>query len=128
MNMKYLLIILASLYLSQYGLTATLESQDRFPDETRFSFNNETSIQVNRMFEDQLPNNADCDCKNGKCLEEDGKVVCKCNPGFGNYTKTYCKACKCGPDSNCMWVPTVWFSSKKYVYANQDIKKRMKSA
>ncbi|GBM80053.1 hypothetical protein AVEN_45038-1 [Araneus ventricosus] len=46
-----------------------------------------------------------CRCENGKCEGEDGKQICKCNPGFGNFSKITCRACECGPDTNCMWEP-----------------------
>ncbi|GBN72941.1 hypothetical protein AVEN_10550-1 [Araneus ventricosus] len=34
---------------------------------------------------------AACLCENGSCVSEDGKNICKCNPGYGNYTETKCK-------------------------------------
>ncbi|GBN50486.1 hypothetical protein AVEN_176432-1 [Araneus ventricosus] len=40
-------------------------------------------------------------CKNGNCVNEGGKDICKCNPGYGNYGETTCRDCDCGPDSNC---------------------------
>ncbi|GBN21524.1 hypothetical protein AVEN_74960-1 [Araneus ventricosus] len=30
-------------------------------------------------------------CKNGNCVNEDGKEICKCNPGYGNFKGTSCK-------------------------------------
>ncbi|GBM43850.1 hypothetical protein AVEN_256724-1 [Araneus ventricosus] len=42
-----------------------------------------------------------CVCKNGNCVNEGGKHICKCDPGYGNSRGTSCKACECGPDSNC---------------------------
>ncbi|GBN85086.1 hypothetical protein AVEN_148632-1 [Araneus ventricosus] len=44
-------------------------------------------------------------CKNGNCVNEGGKDICKCNPGYFNYKETSCTACDCGPDTNCMWQP-----------------------
>ncbi|GBM69937.1 hypothetical protein AVEN_13801-1 [Araneus ventricosus] len=44
-----------------------------------------------------------CICKNGNCVNEGGKDICKCNPGYGNYKGNSCIACGCGPDTNCIW-------------------------
>ncbi|XP_055945028.1 sushi, nidogen and EGF-like domain-containing protein 1 [Argiope bruennichi] len=47
-------------------------------------------------------------CKNGKW--EDERAICKCNPGYGNYTKYTCRACECGPDTNCIFISSGWLN------------------
>ncbi|GBN34233.1 hypothetical protein AVEN_211446-1 [Araneus ventricosus] len=54
---------------------------------------------------------ADCSCVNGICVNEGGNNICKCNPGYGNFSETRCRACECGPDTNCMWEPG-WTGTK----------------
>ncbi|GBN92034.1 hypothetical protein AVEN_129995-1 [Araneus ventricosus] len=34
---------------------------------------------------------AACRCENGICVNDGGKEICKCNPGYGNFTATKCK-------------------------------------
>ncbi|CAL1264254.1 unnamed protein product [Larinioides sclopetarius] len=57
-----------------------------------------------------------CACTNGKCVNEGGKDVCKCLPGYGNYTKSDCRACECGPNKSCIWKQTGWFSNEKICF------------
>ncbi|GBM89502.1 Neurogenic locus Notch protein [Araneus ventricosus] len=54
-----------------------------------------------------------CTCRDGECVIELGKEVCKCPPGFGNFTRSLCKACDCGPDSNCIFITNSMFISQK---------------
>ncbi|GBN07790.1 hypothetical protein AVEN_25695-1 [Araneus ventricosus] len=52
---------------------------------------------------------AACICENGICVNEGGKNICKCNPGYGNFTVTKCKACNCGPDTSCTFIDQGFF-------------------
>ncbi|GBN91143.1 hypothetical protein AVEN_58838-1, partial [Araneus ventricosus] len=64
------------------------------------------------------PQRADCRCSNGKCVNEGGKDICKCPPGYGNFTKSYCKACECGPSKGCIWIYTGIMTSEKTCFCN----------
>ncbi|GIY69462.1 hypothetical protein CEXT_365081 [Caerostris extrusa] len=58
---------------------------------------------------------ADCKCDNGKCVIENGKEVCKCNPEYGMYalkSKSICKACDCGKGANCTFDVGFWSTEK----------------
>ncbi|GBM89508.1 hypothetical protein AVEN_43035-1 [Araneus ventricosus] len=59
-----------------------------------------------------------CSCRNGKCVTEDRKEVCKCNPGYGYFTSSVCKACDCGPNQGCKWKSTGWFGSEQICFCN----------
>ncbi|GBM43853.1 hypothetical protein AVEN_256727-1 [Araneus ventricosus] len=52
-----------------------------------------------------------CICENGNCVNEGGKEICKCNPGYENYKRSSCIPCDCGPDTVCMWT-SGWFDKK----------------
>ncbi|GBO18584.1 hypothetical protein AVEN_258602-1 [Araneus ventricosus] len=64
------------------------------------------------------PQRVGCSCTNGKCVIEDGKEVCKCNPGFGYFSISYCKACDCGPNQGCKWKTTGWFNAEQICFCN----------
>ncbi|XP_055944191.1 neurogenic locus notch homolog protein 1-like [Argiope bruennichi] len=116
-KMKYFifLLILCLGFFSERGLSEKLVSKQQSLVGKSYNLYNDEQNQGDHIFEDPVRNYAECQCKNGNCVEENGKQVCRCPPGFGNYTSGVCKACDCGPDSNCMWIRDGWlgFNSKK---------------
>ncbi|GBO05276.1 hypothetical protein AVEN_99471-1, partial [Araneus ventricosus] len=113
------LLIFTCFVLSSYFvyINADLNLQENNIDETRNSQQNSNAYSL--ADEDiHPPQRADCSCTNGQCVNEGGKEVCKCNPGYGNYTKAWCKACECGPNKSCIWISTGFWSSEKTCFCN----------
>ncbi|KAF8777628.1 Delta and Notch-like epidermal growth [Argiope bruennichi] len=98
---------------SENGLSEKLNVQRQLFDKKIYNLYTEVYEKHENLFEESLQNNAACSCTNGECLNEGGKQVCKCKPGFGNYTRSLCKACDCGPDSNCTWISKGFFNTEK---------------
>ncbi|GBM89793.1 Fat-like cadherin-related tumor suppressor [Araneus ventricosus] len=73
--------------------------------DKRNSFKDDPVVTTNekRKMYGITHNDRACYCENGNCVNEGGKETCKCNPGYGNYKGTSCRACGCGPDTDCMW-------------------------
>ncbi|CAL1282862.1 unnamed protein product [Larinioides sclopetarius] len=118
--MKYfpLLLVLFFELLYQNGLGRNLNSRKNLFKEKGFNLYNEAYSLENDVFEDPLEMNAGCSCTNGECVNEGGKDVCKCPPGYGNYTNSYCKACECGPNEICIGKNTGWFSTEMICFCN----------
>ncbi|CAL1282851.1 unnamed protein product, partial [Larinioides sclopetarius] len=119
-SMKYLslILILCSELLYQNASGEKLNSLKHLFKGKSFNLNNEVYDLENDVFNNLLENNAGCSCTNGKCVNEDGKDVCKCPPGYGNYTSSFCKACDCGPNKSCIWIETGWWTSEKTCFCN----------
>ncbi|CAL1300576.1 unnamed protein product, partial [Larinioides sclopetarius] len=117
--MRNTLVILTCFVLSLYFvyINADLNLQENDINEIR---NLQQNIDAYSFADQDIhpPLRADCDCKNGKCANEGEKVVCKCPPGYGNYTQYSCRACECGPNKSCIWIETGWFSSDKICFCN----------
>ncbi|XP_055944672.1 neurogenic locus notch homolog protein 1-like isoform X2 [Argiope bruennichi] len=113
--MKYFTLILVICFelSSENGLSEKLNVQRQLFDKKIYNLYTEVYEKHENLFEESLQNNTACSCTNGECLNEGGKQVCKCKPGFGNYTRSLCKACDCGPDSNCTWISKGFFNTEK---------------
>ncbi|GBM82320.1 hypothetical protein AVEN_128750-1 [Araneus ventricosus] len=111
-------IVLCLGLLCQNGLSEKLTTQEKLVVEKNFNSDKEAYNQDNHALQDPFPNNADCNCRNGKCVTEDRKEVCKCNPGYGYFTSSFCKACDCGPNQGCKWKSTGWYSVEQICFCN----------
>ncbi|GFQ64930.1 hypothetical protein TNCT_382901 [Trichonephila clavata] len=61
------------------------------------------TVSVNST-ESNVLQQAECRCKNGRCVKDGKQEVCECFPEFGKINATDCKYCDCGPGFNCTFL------------------------
>ncbi|GFY53178.1 uncharacterized protein TNIN_384681 [Trichonephila inaurata madagascariensis] len=81
------------LAILEHELLQNYEPESRTDEE-------DGTVNVNSN-ESSVFQQAECRCKNGRCVKDGKQDVCECFPEFAKINDTDCKYCDCGPGFNC---------------------------